>query len=236
MKIFDKNEFLILAKNEKEKNIDIINFVNNKIDGRVCLSDWMHFLLALKKYFKNDIKTYLEIGTLWGGSISAILWCDYLLNISTDNYYCIDLFSGYYGKNVNKGDFNKTSVNINESNHLDFCKKNVQLFNLKNNHINFIKGSSYSNKTIDIIKDYNPQIDFLFIDGDHSYSGVLNDFNIYKNFLNKGAIVVFDNYGGNAWPEVKKAVDSINFEKEGFKVFYDFKGKDSGLYLVQKFM
>lgn len=236
MNALDIDEFIILANNEKTNNNNIINFVNNKIDGRVCMSDWLHFLLSLKKYFKNDIKTYLEIGTLWGGSISAILQCDNLFNFSTDNYYCVDLFSGYYNSNVSKGDFNKTSINIDQTNHLDFCKKNIELFNKKKKHINFIKGSSYSKETLDIIKTYNPLIDLLFIDGDHSYNGVLNDFNSYKNFLNNGAIVVFDNYGGNAWPEVKKAIDNINFKKEGFKVFGSFNGKESGLYIVQKFI
>lgn len=236
MKEFNKDEFLILVSNEKKNNTDIINYINNKIDGRVCMSDWLHFLLSLKKYFKNDVKTYLEIGTLWGGSISALLWCDTILNFSTDNYYCVDLFSGYYNSNVTKGDFNKTSINIDETNHLDFCKKNVELFNKNKKHINFIKGSSYSKETIDIIESYNPLIDFLFIDGDHSYHGVLNDFNSYKQFLNNGAIVVFDNYGGKAWPDVKKAVDNINFEKEGFRDLGSFNGRESGLYLIQKFI
>ena len=120
MNALDIDEFIILANNEKTNNNNIINFVNNKIDGRVCMSDWLHFLLSLKKYFKNDIKTYLEIGTLWGGSISAILQCDNLFNFSTDNYYCVDLFSGYYNSNVSKGVFNKTSINIYQTNHLDF--------------------------------------------------------------------------------------------------------------------
>ena len=59
MKIFDKDEFMLLANNEKTNNNKIINLVNNKIDGRVCMSDWLHFLLSLKIYYKNDIKTYL---------------------------------------------------------------------------------------------------------------------------------------------------------------------------------
>ena len=234
MKIFDKDEFMLLANNEKTNNNKIINLVNNKIDGRVCMSDWLHFLLSLKIYYKNDIKTYLEIGTLWGGSISAILYCDNLFNFSTNNYYCVDLFSGYYNSNVSKGDFNNTSINIDEKNHLDFCKKNVEVFNKNKKHINFIKRSSYSKEVINSIKSYNPLIDFLFIDGDHSYDGVLNDFNSYKQFLNNGAIVVFDNYGGKAWPDVKKAIDNINFDKEGFRDLGSFNGKESGLYLIQK--
>ena len=35
-------------------------------------------------------------------------------------------------------------------------------------------------------------IDFLFIDGDHSYEGVKNDFEMYKPLVSKGGIIVLD--------------------------------------------
>jgi hypothetical protein len=33
------------------------------------------------------------------------------------------------------------------------------------------------------------KIDFLFIDGDHSYEGVSNDFNLYKNIISNGGMI-----------------------------------------------
>jgi predicted O-methyltransferase YrrM len=33
------------------------------------------------------------------------------------------------------------------------------------------------------------RLDFLFIDGDHSYQGVKRDFEMYKSLVNKGGII-----------------------------------------------
>jgi len=57
----------------------------------------------------------------------------------------------------------------------------------------FLRGDSHSNKTgrklSEILKQ--DKIDFLFIDGDHSYEGVKRDFNMYKQFVSTGGIIAF---------------------------------------------
>ena len=62
---------------------------------------------------------------------------------------------------------------------------------------------------VDEFKKLNLQIDYLFIDGDHSYQGVMDDFNNYLPFVSKDGIIVFDNYNDNAWQEVTTAVDEL---------------------------
>jgi hypothetical protein len=92
----------------------------------------------------------------------------------------------------------------------------------------FIRGDSHDRKTaekvLDIIVphwgniggvDNNEEwIDFLFIDGDHTYEGVRKDFDMYSPFVKKGGIIAFhdindtqrhrdrDVYVGKFWNEV----------------------------------
>jgi predicted O-methyltransferase YrrM len=54
----------------------------------------------------------------------------------------------------------------------------------------------------------NKTIDFLFIDGDHSYKAVKSDFENYSKFVRKGGIIAFHDIiyseGVNRiWNEVK---------------------------------
>ena len=54
-------------------------------------------------------------------------------------------------------------------------------------------------------KIFDDKINFLFIDGDHSYEFVKDDIDSWLQKLNSGAVVIFHDYG---WAEgVKKAVD-----------------------------
>ena len=86
-------------------------------------------------------------------------------------------------------------------------KNNIDENNPNNHKYHLLKG--FSNDMVDEFKKLNLQIDYLFIDGDHSYKGVMNDFNNYLPFVNKGGIIVFDNYNDNAWKEVTTAVDEL---------------------------
>lgn len=59
-------------------------------------------------------------------------------------------------------------------------------------------------------KTDNTKIDILFIDGGHSRACVLNDWNNFKDFVNPGGFICFDDYYDDIYsPEVRPAVDSI---------------------------
>lgn len=77
------------------------------------------------------------------------------------------------------------------------------------NTVNFkdyiIPVRGFSTEVIDEVNKHMSSIDFLFIDGDHSYDGVKSDWESYRSFMRPGAIVVFHDYG---WAEgVKRVVE-----------------------------
>jgi len=73
-----------------------------------------------------------------------------------------------------------------------------------------LKGTSYK-----IAESFDKKVDFLFIDGDHSYEGVKSDVDDWFPKLNNGAIVIFHDIG---WAEgVQRVVESVRpyAKKEG---------------------
>jgi predicted O-methyltransferase YrrM len=59
----------------------------------------------------------------------------------------------------------------------------------------------------DAAKGWDKEIDMLFIDGSHSYSGVKNDFLWFGSHVKKGGIVAFHDY--YYYGAIGKAVDEI---------------------------
>jgi predicted O-methyltransferase YrrM len=63
----------------------------------------------------------------------------------------------------------------------------------KNSAIHLIRADSHSGETLKKFKALlgNSKIDFLFIDGDHTYEGVKQDFLMYSPFVREGGIIAF---------------------------------------------
>lgn len=66
-------------------------------------------------------------------------------------------------------------------------------FAKKNQTLHLVRDSSYDPSTIEKVKGLlgNNKLDYLFIDGDHTYEGVKKDFELYKQFVKKDGIVIF---------------------------------------------
>ena len=63
----------------------------------------------------------------------------------------------------------------------------------------------------------------MFIDGDHSYNGVIKDIEMYVPLVRKDGIIVFDNYDCKAWPQVKPAVDDfLSKNKDNFQILFKY--------------
>jgi cephalosporin hydroxylase len=88
--------------------------------------------------------------------------------------------------------------------------KNVERLNVHKNKYTYLKGNSQSELMVGSLKEIVEGIDILFIDGDHSYQGVINDFNLYKDLVKVGGYIIFDDYNDHECsPEVKGAVNQI---------------------------
>ena len=63
----------------------------------------------------------------------------------------------------------------------------------KSQQANFIRENSHSANSVKILTDMlkGRSIDFLFIDGDHSYEGVREDYHLFSKFVKKNGIIAF---------------------------------------------
>jgi cephalosporin hydroxylase len=63
----------------------------------------------------------------------------------------------------------------------------------KKNIIQLVRGDSHKKETLEKIRSLlkGQSVDFLFIDGDHTYQGVKQDFQMYSPLVRKGGIVAF---------------------------------------------
>ncbi|HEY9704660.1 MAG TPA: class I SAM-dependent methyltransferase [Allocoleopsis sp.] len=135
----------------------------------------------LQKYTKLTTFDIIELGVYEGKSSCAI----YPVKNTTSHHYAIDTFDG------------RATTDMRDT--FQEFKKNIE-----NSNIIIFKGT-----TDDFIKQYNGNIGLLFIDADHSYNAVKNDFNNYfLNVLINGFIIFHDAYGENGeeektpWPGV----------------------------------
>lgn len=65
-------------------------------------------------------------------------------------------------------------------------------FTAARSNLIFLKGSSRDQLTLETVKDFFPEgIDFLFIDGDHSYAGAKHDYQWYSPLVRPGGLVAF---------------------------------------------
>jgi predicted O-methyltransferase YrrM len=116
---------------------------------------------------KNKLKNILEIGTADGGTLFIFS------NIVENNgkIISIDLPIGYPLWRVK---LYKSFVNDDKKLYL-------------------VRSDSHNIKTVNIVEKIlnNDKLDFLFIDGDHSYNGVKQDFEMYSRFVRKGGIIAF---------------------------------------------
>lgn len=115
--------------------------------------------------------TVVEIGTLRGGTLAA--WCE--LAAEDASIVSIDLPGGAWGGGYTIEDVPR-----------------LQSFAKPGQSLALITGDSHDPAThAELLTELDGPIDFLFIDGDHSYEGVKADFDDYAPFVRAGGIVAF---------------------------------------------
>jgi cephalosporin hydroxylase len=118
-------------------------------------------------------RVVLEIGTAGGGTL-------FLFTRVADpeaKIISVDLPGGPFG-----GGYPAWKIPLYKS----FAREKQQIY--------LIRADPHNYKTLDKVKEIlnSKSVDFLFIDGDHSYEGVKKDFEMYSPLVKKGIIAFHD--------------------------------------------
>ena len=174
------------------------------------------FLQRLSNY---NPKNVLEIGVFCG--VTARNTCDLLekINGKDFSYIGVDLFGS--DQSETKDEIEPTFLKDQKfSNPL----KNIYYNYILRENLNSIESVSkflkkYSSNikliagdTNKVLREINLQnIDFVFLDGGHSYQTVINDLTIlYENMKDKKKVILCDDYGKESYiPEVENAINDF---------------------------
>jgi predicted O-methyltransferase YrrM len=120
----------------------------------------------------RELERVCEIGTFKGGTL--YIWCQ--LAAPGAHLLSIDLPGGAFG-----GGYSERSLPFFKS----FCRPGQVL--------HCLRGSSHDASTRAQFQHAlaGADLDFLFIDGDHSYAGVQQDFEFYSRFVKRGGLIAF---------------------------------------------
>jgi cephalosporin hydroxylase len=163
------------------------------------------FQELLKEFIKIKPTKFIEIGSLYGWTLQHFI--HYAEEGS--RALSIDLPVRNF---VGPGDWR---VEKQESNYRNVWPLWAKAKKCK---LHLIPDSSQKPQTLDKTKEIfnNKQVDFLFIDGDHTYHGVKSDFDMYSPLVRKGGIVAFHDIGKNEeggchrfWNEIKNAASGF---------------------------
>lgn len=167
--------------NNTKKSLEITQEISDLINDETFHHHY-YVLLDVANTIDGEIN-YLEIGCYGGGSASL------LLSRPKTNVYSIDL-----GQPIPK----------------EHVLSNIEKTNGLKNNYEYIQGDSHDVKTKEEVLKLVDKVDILFIDGDHSYNGVIQDYDMYIDLVKEGGYIVFDDYNDSQFsPEVKLGVDAI---------------------------
>lgn len=174
---------------------EIFQNISDKVNGRI---PHKHILLlhTLRELMADKCQTYLEIGVHNGGSMAVAMQSKHPCI-----FYGVDMFQevikiprwSYFARD-----------NLSKQKTI----KNIQSCNINNYQFHIFEGNSREVSTLNKVYEQIKSVDLLFIDGDHSYQGVKDDFLNYGKLVRPGGFVVLDDYA-NGHPEIVKFVEEI---------------------------
>lgn len=183
--------------------IAVMDEIQRRIIGRHCggVGDKLAQYCSIVQYVRaNEVLAVdsIEIGTLFGGSCLAKLIAMRDLGLQ-GKIVCIDPMTGYYDQQVDPVTGRKVSPEVLYRNVeiLSFPRESVELRQVLSTCVEAYDGLDES------------RFATLMIDGDHSYIGVLHDWECYQRFVAVGGFVLFDDYSHPSWPHVTSAVRKV---------------------------
>lgn len=75
----------------------------------------------------------------------------------------------------------------------------------------------------DAVRDTPAEADFIFIDGDHSYNGIKNDWELYSKKIVPGGIIALHDTSVPDFDPGRRSLESIRFFEEVIKYDNDFE-------------
>ncbi len=226
IKIFLINLYLFLFKRyvvrkianfNSTNEVDVFNFIKESFFSSFApMQVDSEFLDLLVRYKEQKPKVVVEIGTARGGT----LFCFSKLGLDEATLISIDLPGGDFG-----GGYSEVKSPFFRS----FTKKKQSLF--------LLRGDSHSSSMINQIKDIlkERKIDFLFIDGDHSYEGVKKDFQLYSGLVKNGGIIAFHDicvHSKDSGCEVNSFWDEIKGEHRNVELVHDYSQGWAGIGVI----
>ncbi len=152
---------------------ELVNFAFNDCAGLIRPAQVQSEIAGLLERI-NEIKpkVILEIGTANGGTL--FLFSRIAPEDAT--IVSVDLPGGGFG-----GGYSAWRTLL------------YKAFPLRGKKMHLFRADSHKNETLEQVKVVldGQQIDFLFIDGDHTYEGVKRDFEMYSPLVRKGGMVAF---------------------------------------------
>ena len=169
------------------------------------------FLLNHILLFKP--KNFLEIGVFHGVTSRNVCEVLHYLHGDKFKYIGIDMFS--VDDNILNDEYAPKTTFSNPLKTIyynyiirtdPYSLKSVnKLLNKFKENVNLIKGNSN-----EVLKNINlNEIDYVFLDGGHKYETVKNDLKNLNSVINRGGIVICDDYNLTYAPGVKKAIDEF---------------------------
>jgi predicted O-methyltransferase YrrM len=174
------------------KSLELTKKISNEMENKTFHHHY-HILYDIVNLFPENYKlNYIEIGCYAGGSACLV---------------------------SQRKNTNIVSIDLGQPILPEIPKRNFNKFNVNQNDYTYIQGNSQTIETLSNLKKIVSYIDVLFIDGDHSYGGVVKDFELYSPLVKNGGYVIFDDYNDNKFsPEVKNAVDSLLKDLNGYEI------------------
>jgi predicted O-methyltransferase YrrM len=162
----------------------LVHIYNKKEFGENWFTYGLFYKFVLSK-FNNAI--FVEVGS-WKGKSSAFLAVEIANSGKEIQLYCIDTWNG-------------------SEEH-----KNMDLSNLYDTFLNNMKPLSKYYKAIrmdsveasTMFEDYS--LDFVFLDADHSYKGVIKDLHAWDKKIKTNGIIAGHDYKNPEFPGIEKAV------------------------------
>ena len=157
--------------------------------GEVCMDNIeLHGLLRVVRLLDRPPACVVEIGSYCGGSTVVIGRAAARRNPGV-KLYAIEPFT-----------FHEARYQYDYEGLFD---RNVDEWGLT---ANVVKVKKTSEK---VALDWDREIDFLYIDGDHSYEAVVRDINNFVRFVRAGGLFAFHDYKSTGKEGVRRAVDEL---------------------------